>query len=232
MIEDLSGRSEILARIRSVTGRDALSQTPENTWQAIPRSYRQTSVLDRTSCINLLVERLQDYGAGVFHSETTQLADTIAEILRHRNMKRMLVSPDIDPVWLRDDDDNDSCTFIADDELSYDAIDGCDGVLTGCAVSIATTGTLVLCHAPNSRQSAGAELGQARRVLTLIPDYHLCLVQASDVVETVPEAMRALDPHKKQPITLISGPSATADIEMTRIQGVHGPRMLDVVIVT
>jgi L-lactate dehydrogenase complex protein LldG len=94
-------------------------------------------------------------------------------------------------------------------------------VLTGCTVAIATTGTLALCHTFDG----------SRRALTLLPDYHLCIVRASTIVETVPEGFRALEAHRLQPITLISGPSATADIEMTRIQGVHGPRVLDCVLV-
>ncbi len=114
----------------------------------------------------------------------------------------------------------DGFTFVQDENHSYDAMEACDGVLTGCSLAIASTGTLALCHQP----------GQGRRALTLIPDYHLCVVQASSVVETVPEAMQLLEPCKESPITLISGPSATADIEMTRIQGVHGPRILDVLL--
>jgi L-lactate dehydrogenase complex protein LldG len=93
-------------------------------------------------------------------------------------------------------------------------------VLTGCAAAIAITGTLIICH----------DSAHGRRALTLLPDYHLCIVEASKIVETVPEGVRALEAQRVQPITFVSGPSATADIEMTRIQGVHGPRLLDVVI--
>jgi L-lactate dehydrogenase complex protein LldG len=131
--------------------------------------------------------------------------------------QRILMSSDVDPNWLPQD----GPAFIQDNALSYSEVEACDGALTGCTVAIAMTGTLVLCHT-----SAGS-----RRVITLLPDYHLCVVQASTIVETVPEGFRALEPHRLQPITLISGPSATADIEMTRIQGVHGPRVLDCVIV-
>jgi len=213
----LDARSEILARIRAISGRDAPSLSRDEAWQAMPRSYRQTGALASAGCVDLLAERLRDYGAGVSRSQPAQLASTIAEILRQRNKKRVLVSPDVDPAWLKGEN---GCIFVTDDALSYQEIDSCDGVLTGCAVAIAGTGTLGLCH-----------ISSGRRALTLIPDYHLCVVRAEDVVETVPEAMHALDSYKTAPITLISGPSATADIEMTRIQGVHGPRVLDVVIV-
>jgi L-lactate dehydrogenase complex protein LldG len=105
--------------------------------------------------------------------------------------------------------------------LSEAALDGFDGVLTLCAVGIAETGTLVLQNA----------LGQGRRALSLVPDYHVCLVRAEAVVATVPEAFARLQATAELATTFISGPSATADIEMTRIKGVHGPRFLDVVLI-
>ena len=110
---------------------------------------------------------------------------------------------------------------IPDQDLSYDALDRSEGVLTGCSVAIASTGTIVLRH--------GA--GEGRRALTLVPDYHVCVVFRDQVLQTVPEAMRQLAALRPALVTTISGPSATADIEMTRIRGVHGPRTLDVVLV-
>ena len=213
-------RSEIVARIRSAN-RGSLpgvqNLSPDEAWQIIPRSYRETGALTEAERIQLFTERLRDYGAGVYLSQPDQVGDTIAEILRKRNKQTILFSSDVDANWLR----HDGRTFLPDNALSYAEIEACDGVLTGCTTAIAMTGTLALCH--------GA--GHARRVLTLLPDYHLCVVEAAAIVETVPEAMRVLQQDRLQPITLISGPSATADIEMTRIQGVHGPRVLDVVIV-
>ncbi len=216
MIDSTAARAEILAKIGSAAARGASAESAEAEWEAIPRKYRQTSSLAPAECIELLIERLRDYGATVDRCTRGELAAKIAQILAGRNKKRMLVAPDVDSNLLTDGE----CRFVADNGLSYEEIDACDGVITGCALAIAATGTLALCH-----ESSG------RRALTLIPDYHLCIVRASDAVETVPEAMRALEPEKNQPITLVSGPSATADIEMTRIQGVHGPRVLDVVIV-
>lgn len=212
-----SAKYEILSRIRMVTR--SAGQTGRETspaWKSIARNYRQTSSLNREERLALLEERLSDYGAGVHRGGRVQIAAEIANILRGRRKQRIVLPADIDPSWLPE-----GFTYVADEGLSYEAIDGCDGVLTGATLAIASTGTIALTH--------GA--GQGRRVLTLIPDYHLCLIDAAAVVETVPEGMQLLESYMRQPITLISGPSATADIEMTRIQGVHGPRVLDVLIV-
>lgn len=217
--ETTSARSEILGHVRSVTGIGPQAQSAAEAWHTIPRQYRQTSSLDSKALIALFEDRLHDYGAGVYTSNSSQIASVVAEILHQRNKQRILLPPGIPQHWLPS-----GFIFIQDDALSYEALDACDGVLTGCTVAIATTGTLALCHA------AGPGKTQGRRALTLIPDYHLCILDRSAVVETVPEAMHLLEPYQRMPITFISGPSATADIEMTRIQGVHGPRVLDVVL--
>ena len=112
-------------------------------------------------------------------------------------------------------------TFVLDEGMTASELDGFDGVITGSTVAIAETGTVVLQN----------NLGQGRRAVTLVPDYHLCLVRGRDVVETVPEAMARLQGMAELATTFISGPSATADIEMTRIKGVHGPRFLDVILI-
>ena len=131
--------------------------------------------------------------------------------------KRQLVVPDGFPTELIPD----SVEAVPDTMLSYEDLDRREGVLTTATIAIALTGTIVLTH--------GA--GQGRRAATLIPDYHLCLVRADQIVETVPEAFRRLASIDPALITTISGPSATADIEMIRVRGVHGPRTLDVIIV-
>jgi L-lactate dehydrogenase complex protein LldG len=220
MNDPLSARSEILARIRSanhgIFGADR-DLTPDESWQTILRTYRRDSSLSHAARIQLLTERLIEYGAGVYRCQPAQVAENVSEILRSRSQQRVLVSSDVGPNWLP----HQGAMFVYDKTLPYSDIEACDGVLTGCTVAIATTGTLVLCHTSDG----------SRRALTLLPDYHLCFVNAATIVETVPEGLRALEPHRLQPITLISGPSATADIEMTRIQGVHGPRVLDCLIV-
>ncbi len=220
MQERLSARSEILSRIRSanrgIFGADR-DKKPDESWQTIPRQYRRSGSLADTGRLKLLTERLVDYGAGVYQCPALETAAHVAEILRSRMKQKILVSSNVDPSWLPQD----GLKFVYDDALPYSEIEACDGVLTGCTVAIASTGTLALCHIS----------GCGRRALSLLPDYHLCIVNGSQIVETVPEGFRALEAHRLQPITLISGPSATADIEMTRIQGVHGPRVLDCVIV-
>lgn len=113
-----------------------------------------------------------------------------------------------------------SLGVVEDSGLSYEALDRSEGVLTACTLAIAATGTIVLRHDP----------AEGRRALTLVPDYHLCVVFHDQIVRTVPEAMRRLSALGPGLVTTISGPSATADIEMTRIRGVHGPRTLDVVV--
>jgi L-lactate dehydrogenase complex protein LldG len=125
----------------------------------------------------------------------------------------MLIPNGLPPEWLPAD-----FAFTVDNNLPYEKLDSFDGVLTSASAAIAATGSIVLQHGP----------GQGRRALTLIPDYHLCVVFTNQVVETVPAAFTRLD--GKLPTTFVSGPSATADIEMTRIKGVHGPRFLDVIL--
>jgi len=113
---------------------------------------------------------------------------------------------------------------VRDSLLSHDQVASCHGVLTGCALGIAETGTIVL----------DAGRSQGRRALTLLPDYHLCVVFAGQIVETVPDAIRALGAGlggHRRPLTFVSGPSATSDIELIRVEGVHGPRNLEVILV-
>src|SRR6266545_4680692 len=113
--------------------------------------------------------------------------------------------------------------LLVDGELANDVLDAADGVLTGCVLGIAETGTIVL--------DGGAR--QGRRAITLLPDYHLCVVEASQIVGTVPDAIAALDAaaRERRPITFVSGPSATSDLELRRFEGVHGPRSLEVLVV-
>lgn len=208
-----SAKEEILGRIRRANASVGES-VREAEYAAVRREYRQTSSADRDAVLDCFIDRLHDYGCGVHRCAEPDTARTIAEILAERKVYEILVPRDVTEAWLPE-----GIGFVPDQNFSYAELNASPGVLTGCAVAIALTGSIVLSHA-----------GQ-RRALTLIPDYHLCVVFENQVVETVPEAMRQLDALGDVPLTTVAGPSATADIEMTRIKGVHGPRFLDVILV-
>jgi len=210
-----SAREEILSRIRKGLGPKVEDRDGE--YAAISRNYIQAGDLDAKARLDLFEERLQDYGAGVHRCTESQIAETVARVLQARKKKSLLIPEGLPAEWLPPAPPD----FSREHASSYELLDHSEGVLTGCVAGIALTGTIILQHSPRD----------GRRALTLIPDYHLCVVFVRQVVETVPEGIRALADPAKGPLTTISGPSATADIEMTRIQGVHGPRTLDVILV-
>jgi L-lactate dehydrogenase complex protein LldG len=199
-----SAREEVLARIRR-----ALADRPAP--PEVPRAYRRSGDLDESARLDLLTDRLVDYKAAVRRCSADRLVETLAEALSVRGAARVVVPPGLP--W-------DLPGAVPDDGLSAADIDRLDGVVTACAVAVAETGTIVLDSSPD----------QGRRAITLVPDYHLCVVRTDQVVQTVPEAVARLDPNR--PLTWISGPSATSDIELNRVEGVHGPRTLEVVLVT
>jgi len=211
-----SARDEILGRVRRAIGpsRDPNARAWE--YPTLPREYRATPMLAREAVLKLFTDRLNDYGANVHRCAETGVAEIIAGILTARGKQGLLVPRELPSVWLPA-----GFTFAREGDQDYYGLDRSEGVLTGCALAIALTGTIVLRHS--------AESGS--RALTLIPDYHLCVVGVDQVVETVPEGIRAMSAFGAAPLTTISGPSATSDIEMTRIKGVHGPRTLEVVLV-
>ena len=212
-----SARTTILGRIDAAlgikTGAGAQAH-PGSEWESLSRGYIRHDSLSGSALIDLFEHRIVDYGAGVYRCTSDQIRQTIEEILVKRGAKRLLMPHGFATHWLPD-----NFNFITDANLSYDQLNSFDGVLTTADAAIAATGSIVLQHGP----------GQGRRALTLIPDYHLCIVRTDQIVETVPAAFARLDPTK--PTTFISGPSATADIEMTRIKGVHGPRFMDAILV-
>jgi len=170
----------------------------------VVRGYHRTG----EGGVELFAERVADYRA-IVHEVT----DVPAALTSLRG-KRIVAPPDVPDEWLID-----GVEWLRE-PLSIDELDAADGVLTGCAAAIADTGTIVL---------DGSE-AQGRRALTLLPDYHLCVVRADQIAGSVPEALARLEPTR--PLTFISGPSATSDIELNRVEGVHGPRTLEVLIVT
>ncbi len=214
----MTAREEVLARIRTALGEAASSSTAADNAappaDAAPRGYRTQGELDATVLLDLLAERLRDYGCTVRRAAPGHVMTAVGEALGQRGARRIVVPPGLDLTGLPA-----GTEIVVDDGLSSAALDAIDGVLTGAAVAIAETGTIVLDGSP----------GQGRRALSLVPDYHVCIVRADQVVALVPEALARLDPGR--PLTWISGPSATSDIELDRVQGVHGPRTLEVVLV-
>ena len=215
-----SSRDEVLRRIRAAIGdapADAAAIRGE--WEAIPRNYKRTASLDHAAILEMLEDRLRDYDATVIRANPGEVGAAIAGILAERGKRRLVV-----PIGLAEalgEPLPAGFEFITDQGLTTAELDSFEGVLTASTVAIAETGTIVLQNVP----------GQGRRAPTLVPDYHLCVVRAAEVVETVPEALARLQATAALATTFVSGPSATADIEMTRIKGVHGPRFLDVILV-
>ena len=195
-MNDDSARSIVLGRIR-----DALAASPP-TPVVVPRDYDREP-LRGLGDVERFAETVADYRAQVFRIPAEAIADTIAALLPVGTV--VAVPDDLPADWVTG--------------VETGPLDRAAAVVTGCAVAIAATGTVVL----------DAGTAQGRRALTLIPDHHICVVFAGQIVDTVPQGFAALDPLR--PLTFISGPSATSDIELERVEGVHGPRVLDVLIV-
>ena len=204
----MSARQDILNRITAALADRAPAPV-------IPRDYHGSGHavdgVGPAEWLELFADRVSDYKATVHRCALDRIAETIATTVSGRGARRIVTPAGLPADWFP--------AGIADrPELSIDDLDGVDGVLTACAVAIAETGTIILDHGSD----------QGRRALTLVPDYHLVVVRAGQIVPAVPDAIAALDPNR--PMTWISGPSATSDIELSRVEGVHGPRRLDVLI--
>jgi L-lactate dehydrogenase complex protein LldG len=171
----------------------------------VPRGYRRTGSLDEPARSALLVERLVDYKATVHRCSPSEVPALVESLVEGR-----VLVPAAFPV----------AGGTVDAGFSSAELDAFDTVVTGCAAACAQTGTIVLDGSPD----------QGRRAISLVPDRHVCVVRTDQVVETVPELLARLDPTR--PLTFISGPSATSDIELQRVEGVHGPRTLIVVLVS
>jgi L-lactate dehydrogenase complex protein LldG len=194
----MNSRDVVLGRIRAALGDPAPAPAE------VPRDYRHGT---RKVDLDLLVERLEDYKAVVHRG--VSVAETVAALAP----APLVVPPGIDPGWLPG-----SVEVLRDDGLSADTLAVAGGVLTAATVAVAETGTIVLDGSPD----------QGRRIISLLPDLHICVIRADQVVASVPEAIARLDPRR--PLTWISGPSATSDIELNRVEGVHGPRRLHVIV--
>ena len=210
----MSARDEVLARIRQA---HAVAPPPDLSYDDIARDYNTTSELEHDALVELLVDRLLDYRALVRQCAAAELTSTIAAAVADRGASALVAPDGLDPSWLSEV--TAEVHTDRDHSLAVAELDAADGVVTGCSVAIAQTGTLCL----------DGSAGQGRRLLSLIPDYHLCVLTAENIVADVPQAIARLDGTR--PLTLISGPSATSDIELNRVEGVHGPRTLEVIIV-
>ncbi|MEU1283569.1 LUD domain-containing protein [Kitasatospora sp. NPDC005856] len=208
----MSSREAILGRIRAALTDVPRGETPEDV--PVPRTYRRGHVEPGVDVVALFDERVADYRATVTRTDPAGLPAAIAAALTARGV-RQLALPDGFPVELLPPGDWEWHP----EPLDIPQLDALEGTITLAAAGIAVTGTIVLDTGP----------GQGRRALTLVPDYHLCVVRAEQIADDVPDALARLDPSR--PLTFISGPSATSDIELNRVEGVHGPRTLDVVIV-
>ncbi|MCQ8836065.1 LutC/YkgG family protein [Streptomyces malaysiensis] len=211
----MRSRDVILGRVRRAlggpTGEPATYETD------IDRGYlREHGARTTEETVELLAENLADYRAIVHRCTDEKLSEVVMRLLAERGAQTVLVPPELPAYWIKAVD----ATRIYDHAANTPAeLDGVDSVVTACAVAIAETGTIVLDGSPD----------QGRRRVTLVPDHHVCVVRVPDqVVSSVPQALERVDPTR--PLTWISGPSATSDIELDRVEGVHGPRTLEVVL--
>lgn len=206
----MTPREEILGRIRAAV--DGMPPRP------VPRDYRRSQDADAADRVARLTERLDALNVTVLPAREADVAEIAGRRLAEKCIGSLLIPPDLPPDWRP-----------ASPELVEDAgqgpceLDKIQGTMTGCAMAIAETGTIVL----------DAGVAQGRRAITLVPDYYLCVIRVEQVVSIVSEAIARLQgaAGEGRPITFISGPSATADIELSRVVGVHGPRTLDVILV-
>ena len=217
----MSAREDILARVREAlaAAADAVQESRPAGPQEVTaggREYRTESGLSEDALVELLVDRLEDYKARV---EVVPREGLAAAIRARLEGKEFVAPAGLPPEWLDPSLVGRAVRDSREDPLAVDRLDAVDAVVTSSAVSIAETGTIVLDGSPD----------QGRRAISLVPDHHVCVVPVETIVGIVPEGFARLDTTR--PLTLISGPSATSDIELERVEGVHGPRTLDVIIV-
>jgi L-lactate dehydrogenase complex protein LldG len=213
----MSAREEVLRRIREALRDVPDAERPEDV--AVPRAYRRRDPEAREQLLERLAERLCDYHASAERVSPQRVGEAVADACARSGLRRLVVPPALPVDWRPA-----GIELIEDGGLGPRELDVIDGALTGCAVAIAETGTLVL----DGQGTCG------RRAITLVPDHHICVVLERQVVGSVPEAIAAVAPavhQRRAPITMISGPSGTSDIELSRVEGVHGPRHLLVLIV-
>jgi L-lactate dehydrogenase complex protein LldG len=214
----VNARAEVLGRIRralaDVTTTEPAADVPID-WE-----YARSTPMD--DVLAQFVERTADYKATVRRVPAGDVPGAVADLLTGAGVASIVLPGGLEPAWRAAVEDAGITIHDDDPPLSREQLNAIDGVLTAAAVGIAETGTIVLDHAPD----------QGRRALTLVPDVHLVVVRADQVVSDVPESVARLADAVSHgnPLTWISGPSATSDIELSRVEGVHGPRTLLVIL--
>jgi L-lactate dehydrogenase complex protein LldG len=214
-----TAKETILWRVRRATRDVPEGERPEDV--TVERGYRKQDTAAREEIVERFAKSVAEYEATVRRVTSDELSGAIEVALARRGVKRLVIPPYLPEEWIPEGIE--TLRDAARPRLTNEELDTSDGVLTGCALGIAQTGTIVL----DSRRAQG------RRALTLLPDYHLCVVREDQIVGLVPEAFAKLEAAVKsegRAITFISGPSATSDIELDRVEGVHGPRTLEVLI--
>lgn len=192
-----------------------IDDSPEEAYARIPRTYQRTAKLNREETLELFYDRLRDYDSELVFTDEAGIANAVAQAMREANESLLLVPAGVPQEWLPQND----IEVRRDFDLPLQPLEEPRVVLTPCTVAIAMSGTIILEHSNE----------QGRRAATLLPDHHICVLWRDQVVETIAEALQRIT-HRTSPITTIAGPSATSDIEMTRIRGVHGPRRLTAII--
>lgn len=213
-----SPREQVLASIRAALAGSPTGSPPPPVRPLPPPVHTPPPPPDRDGLLELFVKRATGSGATVTTCTPDRIAQTLRDVCARHSARRLVVPAGLPERWRPDELD-----LIADAPLTAAALGELDGVITGAALAIAESGTVALDGSPD----------QGRRALTLIPDLHLCVVPAARIVPALPHALELLSASVapgRRPLLLISGPSATADIELTRVQGVHGPRRLEIVI--
>jgi L-lactate dehydrogenase complex protein LldG len=206
-------RKQILNRVRAAT-RNSTAAEAASSYATLPRSYVGRGLMNLEECVDRMAERLREYDAEVVECAPNELAEAIRAQLAANGRRKFVVPEGLPAEWLAE-----GFEWKIDHDLPAQEVEQVEGVMTACFCGVAESGTIVLHHSTM----------EGRRVITLLPDWHLCILRASQIVETLPEYfVRCEKPPRL--VTWISGPSATADIEMTRIKGVHGPRILNVIL--
>ena len=212
-----SAREEVLSRVRRALEDVPVHERPDDV--VVARAYRRQSEASTHERIERFIDRLRDYNVDVRRMGAADLAEALSDACARLELHRVVVPSSLSRDWHPD-----GVEVVEDQQLTPAELDAVDAAVTGCAVAIAETGTIVL----DGHGTSG------RRAITLVPDHHICVIHSDQIHPGVPQALAALEravAEDRAPVTFISGPSASSDIELSRVEGVHGPRHLLALIV-